>query len=305
MSIEADAGTLPAAPAPASQTRPFAWSLRREIWENRSIWIAPLSAAGFVLFGFSLSLMRISQTLQKISKMPAAAQAGFRLIPFGIAAGAVIVTTVIVAVFYCLGALYNERRDRSILFWKSMPVSDATTALAKATVPMLVLPLVGFLVICATQLVMLLLDTGAYAAHGQDPALLWTSIPLFRIWWLLFYGIVTLALWHAPVYAWLLVLSAWARRGPFLWAVLPPLAISVVEKLAFDTNWFFDLLKYRLGGAVHEAFVDFPHHEKLSFRWPEPDPLKFFSSPGLWIGLVIAAALFALAVWLRRRREPM
>lgn len=308
MSIQADAGTSSAANNTAralSRTRVFATSVRRELWEHRSVWIAPFAAAGFVLFGFSLSLLRPPHTLSKISKLPPATQSAFHMIPFGVAAGTIILTTAIVAVAYCLGTLYNERRDRSILFWKSMPVSDATTVLAKAAIPMLVLPIVGFLVVCVTQLVMLGLDLASWAARGQDPALLSSSIPLVRIWLLLLYAIIAGALWSAPIYAWLFVLSAWAKRGPFLWAVLPPLAICVVEKLAFDTSWFLDFLKYRLGGAVHEAFDYFPMHKGMNFRLPEADPVKFFSSPGLWLGLLAAVALFALAAWLRRRREPM
>jgi ABC-2 type transport system permease protein len=306
MSIGADAenSSIARAGAPSlSHPRPFVWSLRREIWEHRAIWIAPLAAAGFVLLGFTISLLRMPHTLQKISKMPAMAQQAIHMVPFGIAAAAVLVTTGIVAVFYCLGTLYNERRDRSILFWKSMPVSDLVTLLSKACVPMIALPIVGFVVICATQLVMLLLSAAAVTAYGLD-ASLWMQVPLLRIWYLIFYAIVTGALWYAPVYGWLLVLSAWAKRGPFLWAVLPPLAISVVEKLAFDTNYFFDLLHYRLGIPFAQAFVAMPHHMKV-FQWPEPDPAKYFATPGLWVGLVFAVGFFFLAVWLRRRREPM
>ncbi|MGH6888858.1 MAG: ABC transporter permease [Rhizomicrobium sp.] len=300
-----DAQTAPGARAVAalSPTWPYFWSLRREIWEHRSVWIAPVAAAGFVLFGFAISLLRMPHTLREISKLPPAAQNALHMVPFGIAAAAVMLTTVIVAVFYCLGTLYNERRDRSILFWKSMPVSGTTTVLAKATIPMLVLPLVGFFVICATQLVMLGLDTIAFAANGLNPGA-WIHLPLLRIWFLLFYGFVTLALWYAPIYGWLLVISAWAKRGPFLWAVLPVLAICVVEKLALDTSHFFDLVNYRLGGAFREAFVAMPRHLH-TFQWPEPDPAKYFSSFGLWIGLVAAAAFLAAAIWLRRRREPV
>jgi ABC-2 type transport system permease protein len=297
--------TRVAAPAQA-RPRPYLWSLRRELWEHRSVWIAPLAAAGFVLFGFTISLFRMPHTLQKISKMPIEAQQAIHLIPFAIAAGAVGVTTIIVAVFYCLGTLYNERRDRSILFWKSMPVSDLTTLLSKATVPMIVLPLVAFVVMCVTQLIMVLLTDAALAAFGIDSST-WMHPPVLRVWYLLVYGIAMGALWYAPIYGWLLVISAWAKKAPFLWAVLPPLAIIVVEKLAFDTNHFGDLVNYRIGGWVHDAFTGLPQHghHLRSFQWPEPAPAQFFSSPGLWIGLAFAAAFFALAVWLRRRREPM
>jgi ABC-2 type transport system permease protein len=312
MSIEADVGTSSAAravaPATPAQTRPFAWSVRRELWEHRSSWIAPLAAAGFVLFGFSLSLMRMSHASRVISSLPPDKQAAIRMIPYGIAIAAIVLTSVIVGISYCLGTLNNERRDRSILFWKSMPVSDLTTVLAKASIPLAVLPLIAFVVICATQLVMLLVNTGAALANGHDAAQLWTAMPLLRVWPLVFYILATLALWYAPIYGWLLVVSGWARRGAFLWATLPLLALCVVEKLAFYTSWFGDLLKYRLGGSFHEAFVDQgPHpfglHNKMNFHLPQADPAKFFSAPGLWLGLAAAAALFALAIYLRRRRE--
>jgi ABC-2 type transport system permease protein len=128
---------------------------------------------------------------------------------------------------------------------------------------------------------------------------------VLHIWYLLIYGIGTGALWWAPIYGWLLVISAWAKKGPFLWAVLPPLVIMVVEKLAFDTSHFAELVNYRLGGWVHDAFVGFPQHHEKVFHWPEPDPATFFTTPGLWAGLAFAVGFFFLAVWLRRRREPM
>ena len=312
MSIEADIGTSSAAradaPATPAQTRPFAWSVRRELWEYRSSWIAPLAAAGFVLFGVSMGLMRMTHTSRMISSLPPEKQAAIHMIPYAIAAAAIGLTSTIVAISYCLGTLNNERRDRSILFWKSMPVSDLTTLLAKASLPLVVLPLIAFVVICATQLVMLLLGAGAQLAGAHDSAQGWGTAPLFHMWPLLFYILATLTLWYAPIYAWLLVVSGWARRGAFLWATLPPLALCVVEKLAFDTSYAWDLVRYRLGGSFHEAFVDSgPHpfgmHNKMTFHLPQADPAKFFSAPGLWLGLAVAAALFALAVYLRRRRE--
>ncbi|HEY3636803.1 MAG TPA: hypothetical protein VGK90_01530 [Rhizomicrobium sp.] len=285
-------------------TRIFAWSVRRELWEYRSTWIAPLAAAGFVMLGFVISLVRISG-VHMITNLPPDKQMALRLVPYGIAMAAVTITSVIVGISYCLGTLYNERRDRSILFWKSMPVSDLMTVLAKASVPMIVLPLIAFVVICATQLIMLPLHAATLAARGQDAGSLFVQVPLLRSWLLLFYSLVTLALWYAPIYGWLFMLSSWVKRGPFLWAVLPVVAISVVEQIAFNTSYFVDLVKYRLGGSFHEAFVDFPHHHSMGFQWPTPDPVRFFSSPGLWLGLVVAVFFFGVTVWMRRRREPV
>ena len=308
MSIEAEAGASSAAReqdgATASQGRSYLWSLRRELWEYRSVWIAPVSAASIVLFGFAVSLVRTPHTLRGISKFSPDKLAALRFVPFGIAAAAIILTSIVVGIFFCLGTLYNERRDRSILFWKSMPVSDWTTLLAKGSVPLLVLPAVALVVACVTQVLMLLFDYVALATHASDIARVWSTVPLLQLWGLLLYLIVTITLWHAPMYGYLLALSAWAKRGPFLWAVIPPIALSVFEKLAFDTDHIGNLIHDRIFGIFDHAFVHQPH-EKGQFHMPVADPVGFFSSPGLWIGLVIAAALFALAVWLRRGREPM
>jgi ABC-2 type transport system permease protein len=310
MSIEADAAPSSAAQAAAStaasHSEPYLWSLRRELWENRSVWIAPLAAAGFVLFGFTISLVHKPHALKAINGLSPEKQMALRFAPFGIVAAALILTTVVVGIFYCLGTLYNERRDRSILFWKSMPVSDLTTVLAKATIPLVILPAVAFVVVCATQLVMLLFNSMALASHQSELTQLWSTVPLFRLWGIVFYALVTLTLWHAPLYGYLLALSASVKKGPFLWAVLPPIALCVFEKLAFDTSYISDLIHDRLVGSFGAAFSGGGgFHRKGDFHLPVADPTKFLMSPGLWIGLVIAVALFALAVWLRRRREPM
>ena len=309
MSIQADAGSSSAAPAVAGSVvprgQPYLWSLRRELWENRSVWIAPLAAAGFVLFGFTISLVHKPHTLKAINALSPEKQMALRFAPFGIVGAALILTTVVVGIFYCLGTLYNERRDRSILFWKSMPVSDLTTVLAKATIPLVILPVVAFVVVCATQLVMLLFNSMALASHQGELTQLWSTVPLFRLWGIVFYALVTLTLWHAPLYGYLLALSAWVKKGPFLWAVLPPIALSVFEKLAFDTSYVSSLIRDRLLGSFGAAFSGGSFHEKGKFHLPVADPMKFLTTPGLWIGLALAAALFALAVWQRRRREPM
>ena len=308
MSIEADAGSSSArrnlATAAAPQSRPYVWSVRRELWEHRATWIAPLAAAGCVLFGFAISLMRTPHTLKAISKLTPEKLAAIRFAPFGIASAAIILTTVLVGIFYCLGTLYNERRDRSILFWKSMPVSDLTTLLSKITIPLVVLPVMAFVVVCATQLLMFVLDWAVLASRGGEFAQLWSTVPLVRVWVDVAYGLVALVLWHAPIYSYLLALSAAVKKGPFLWAVLPPIALSVFEKLAFDTSYVSSLIHDRFVGGFGRAFSGIGEH-KARFQLPVPNPVQFLMSPGLWIGLVIAVGLFALAVWLRRRREPM
>jgi ABC-2 type transport system permease protein len=125
------------APAATSATRPMYWSVRRELWENRSIHIAPLVAAAVMLFGFSIRTIGLPHRMRTLSALDPDKQHAVLVMPYSIAASLIILTAYIVGVFYCLDALHGERRDRSILFWKSLPVSDLTTVLSKASVPSL------------------------------------------------------------------------------------------------------------------------------------------------------------------------
>src|SRR5204863_3140653 len=163
-------------------------------------------------------------------------------------------TTFVVGVFYCLDALHGERRDRSILFWKSLPVSDLTTVLSKASIPLVVLPLLTFTITVAMQLIMLLLSSAVLLGSGLNVATLWTQLSFVQMSLLLLYHLVTVhALWPAPIYAWLLLVSGWARRAAFLWAVLPLLAIGVFEKIVFHTSHSAAILAQRPRGSAAAA----------------------------------------------------
>jgi ABC-2 type transport system permease protein len=288
-------------PSDSAATRPFYWSVCRELWENRSIYVAPALVASVVLFGFLVSTIGLPERRRAVLLLdPAKARAAIEA-PYDMAAIMLIVTAFIVGVFYCLDALYGERRDRSILFWKSLPVSDRTTLLSKATIPLVVLPLVTFAIVVATQVVMMLWTSALLISHGMSPASTWTYVPLFRNSFILLYGLAAIALWHAPIYGWALLVSGWARRATFLMSILPLLAIGFFEKITFGTSHFAALLKDRLLGFAPHAFV----FNANSIDCPRLTPGNYLSSPGLWIGLIFAAAFIAAAIRLRRYRGPL
>jgi ABC-2 type transport system permease protein len=298
----------PIAAAPFLPTRPFFWSVRRELWENRSIYLAPLIAAGVVLFGFGITAFSLPRLRLNALALESARQRAAIEMPYDAAAMMIMFTVFIVGIFYCLDALHGERRDRSILFWKSLPVSDLTSVLSKAIVPLAILPLLTFVIVLATQFIMLLISTAVLLPSGLAGTT-WQLLPWPRLSLILLYGLVTSALWEVPVFAWLLLVSSWARRATFLWAVLPWLAISAIEKLAFDTTFFIRMLVHRLTGGFEEGFVvvHYPKdaHVPVVDRLTQFDPLKFLSSPGLWIGLIIAAGFLIAAIRLRRYRGPL
>ena len=300
---DAPAQTQHFAPTVIPESRLMYWLVQRELWENRSIYLAPFAVAGLILFGFLINMLQPrlwfavgNGTLQQ---RQAAAQ------PYEFAALLIMGTTFVVAIFYCLDALYGERRDRSILFWKSLPVSDLMTVLSKASIPIVVLPLLTFAITVVTQWIMLMMESVVFLAKGQNIlTTLWGQLSLSQMWFGLLYHLVTVhALWYAPIFCWLLLVSAWARRAPILWAALPLLAIALVERIAFDTSHFAIMLGNRLGGGA-EAMTA-PGGNPMDPTMMHFTPANFLSSAGLWIGLLVAAACLAGAVRLRRYHGPI
>jgi ABC-2 type transport system permease protein len=259
-----------------------AWIIlvRREIWENRALWIAPLVAAGLVLTG--LVLMMVSTThvhVQRVEmgmmasemRKSAAAVAGFMLL---------ITSTVIGA--YLLDCLYAERRDRSILFWKSLPVSDARTVISKFAVAMAVVPVGVFL----ASLVVHLLGALLISVFGGELSYLvsdWSFGGWFAEQANMAAALVSTLLWYAPLAAYLMLASVIARRTPMLFAVLPPLVLILAESLVTGTHVVSQFVLLRLSPAY-----DFGSR---------------LAAPALWLGLVAAAALLLLVIRLRRYRD--
>src|SRR5438477_7571652 len=155
----------------------MSWSVCRELWENHSIYVAPLIVAGIILFGSIVSASHLPERRHNAMLLDPAHRRAAIEMPYDIAAVMILFTVFIVGVFYCLDALHGERRERSILFWKSLPVSDPTTVLSKMTIPLVILPLVAFAIIVCTQFAMFLMTSGVLLANGMSPATTWTNVP--------------------------------------------------------------------------------------------------------------------------------
>lgn len=281
----------------------FLWSVRRELWEHRSLWLTPLAVAGFLLLAFAVAAGGHVEKSGNLSALPAEKLQGLVVLPFSIAASVIVLTAFVVAAFFCLDALNGERRDRSILFWKSMPVSDATTVLSKAFVPFAVSPAIAFAIALATQLILLGPASIFLKAMGVDVGPVLEKLPLPTMTLVMLYGLVVHSLWFAPVYALLLVASVAVRR-PLLWVIVPAIVVQVLERIAFGTAYSGAFIKYRLMGAMTEAFA--PEAAKGPITsLSQLDPIRFISSPGLWLGLLAAAVFLFIAIRLRRSKEPL
>ena len=300
---ESAAQSQGAAPALVTPGRRFYWCVRRELWEYRSVYLAPLAIAAVILLGYVFVLVPLPLAVRSAGTLglDLAKHLDRLAKQFNIAAALIMGAAFIVSIFYSLDALYGERRDRSILFWKSLPVSDLTAVLAKASIPLVVLPVVSFTITLVTESIMLLLSSMVLLGSGLSVSAFWNRLEPYPAVMMLLYHLVTVhMLWYAPLYAWLLLVSAWARRAPFLWAVLPPFAVGIFEHIVFRTRHFADFLMNRVGGGSESANGSSPMDPGMHLT-----PGAFLASPGLWLGLGFAAIFLVAAARLRRRRQPI
>ena len=303
MSASADSQ---AAPAVLSWTHLWYWSVRRELMEYRFLYLAPLGVATAYLLAFATVLHR--HLPPQIHDGSASAMMQYRdtiALPYDIAGGLMMFLGILMSIFYCSDALYGERRDRSILFWKSLPVSDWTTVLAKASIPLIVIPLITFTVAVALEWLIALLTSAALLAKGMSVARFWSELSFFQMSLLLLYHLFTAhAIWPAPVYAWLMLVSAWAKRAVLLFAALPVILIGAIELLLFQTSHFARMVGERVIGHIPDAAMG---HGDM---WPTNPmihltPVQYFFDPALWAGLLVAAGFLVLAVRLRRSHGPI
>ena len=287
------------------------WLIRREFWENRAIWMIPAVFGGLLLlaalFG-QVSLPRLTSAHE--SREAAGA--------FLVVVGAMFYLVMgVYSTWYLLDCLYTDRKDRSILFWKSLPISDANTVLCKLLVGMIIIPLVYFAAADATALfAAFILSIRARASIGSA---LWNG----EVWWqvqvLWMYVIVTTAVWFLPVAGWAMLMSAWAKRAVMLWAVLPPLLLYILERVFFGTRMVGHLITRRLMGLPFVSFNDpkyvWTHEGGLVDNaaagastpsvWHLINPSGFFTNPETWIGAAVGVALIVAAIQLRMRRSEI
>jgi ABC-2 type transport system permease protein len=289
--------------------------IRREFWEHRVLWMAPaviavlLVACAFPVRMDFLSMGSRDSVLASASNRLAL----FALTQWGLTLPQYLVM-VIVLNFYLLDCLYAERKDRSILFWKSLPVSDAATVASKLLVGLVVVPLGVYFLSLITNLLFSAIWI-ARASFGQIPAAasLWDTVVWLKVEALMFLGLIVSILWYAPLAAYLVLVSAWARRSVFLWATLPPVFAILVERLALGTHFVAGLIEYRTWGiwytthlenAIRRTVTGGPGHiVSLTSLFDSLDIREFFANIDMWLGLLVAAAFAFAAARIRRYRD--
>jgi ABC-2 type transport system permease protein len=298
---------------------PFITLVRRELWEHRSLVWAPLAMAlTIIVLSLVSSAMHggVNIDLGDNRPMPelfsdAEKQRGiFSMVMAGLVLPQLLVGSVVVF-FYLLDSLFTERRDRSILFWKSMPVSDTKTVLSKLFVALVAIPLW----IWALSLVVGLVVFGVIAAQvsGTPAAGLgtWHGDTWLFVQASMLGKLAIAALWYLPVAGWLLLVSVIAKRAPFVWATLPFLVLSIAERMTLGTNEVGTLVARRLFGFGEEVSLSVTRSaidvtgvgESITRSQAMVSGFPLLASPELWLGVVVGAALVYAAIRLRRRSD--
>ena len=290
----------------------YIWLVRREFWENRAIWIVPLSLGALLTLATLFGRVNIDGLTAQVA--PATPEQGLvvgGLILF-ISGVVFFAMAYVYAFWYLMDCLYADRKDRSILFWKSLPISDRQTVLAKLFTGLIAIPLVYFIAAdIATLLMAVIVSLRLRAFIGGA---LWHPDQWLQLQALWLYLIVTMAIWNLPFAGWLMLVSAWAKRAVILWSILPLVTVFMVER------WFFGT--YAFGKLVYEWLVGYPAHALLepdSGSWvtaqigdnaiTRPDsvwhmmnPAYFFTSLATWACVLVGAVLVFGAIQLRLRR---
>lgn len=284
----------------------FALLLRRELWEHRAVWIAPLLVAGTVIimsmFGPSRFEMGDGPAVRGDLQAPTQVA-----LLFG--RGTMIVLSTVlggitcIAIFsYLLDCLYAERKDRSILFWKSLPVSDAQTVLAKVALALVIAPLLALLVAAAAFPVLLLVLKLRY--NGLDGVIGWDAfvgaysmLPRILLTWLS--GI----LWYSPFAGYLLLASVLAKRVPLMYAVMPPAVLMLVEGMVLNSFHVARFLGSRLAPWTGDGWSLNVTPQQLMSGTARPDWSGPLLDANLWLGVAAAAGMVYIVIRLRRYRD--
>lgn len=315
----------------------FGWLVKREYWEARRgfLWAPFWAAAAIIIItilgiiagevmkarlgmehvymgGASLSQMLREASADDIGQFVKMLDATMLL--FG---SIVAVVLSFVIFFYLLGALYDDRRDRSILFWKSLPLSDTGTVLSKVFAGIIIAPLIGVGIVLAGYVVTQIIVTIWLGAHGVNPfGFVWGHVEPFSVWLHLLAMVPVDAVWALPTVGWLLLWSSAVRSKPFLWAIIIPLVAGVLNiwvgllglpHIRQDFYWG-QIAARLLLSVVPGGWMD-PDSASHTMHYGELSAISYpamaqaFATPQMWIGAAVGIALIAAAIWFRRWRD--
>lgn len=323
----------------------FKWLLKREYWEHRGgfLWAPMIAGAIFLVISamaviagesmrrsvdqgdLEMNGVQLRMLTETLSPKEMAELGGGLDLGTLMAGSWPLIVLAFVVFFYCLGALYDERKDRSILFWKSLPLSDGQTVLSKVASALVVAPLVAMVAAIITSIGFLVLLSAYVMFHGGNPIpLIWGPASPLSIAFNMLASLPVYAAWALPTVGWLMLVSAWARTKPFLWALLVPVFsgilvtwFDVMEMFGSSASWFWQHVVGRLllgtvpgmdlvyRGANDPNMVNFNPDgpQDIVTLFSAQNAWGAFATLDLWIGVAVGAAMIFGAVHFRRSRD--
>ena len=295
--------------------------IQREVWEHRSIYVTPLAIAVIITLGTLATLIFAGGFAEVLDAAIVGAQniagdterraalAGF----FVGTSWLFMLALLILTIFYTLDCLYAERKDKSILFWRSLPITDAETVVSKLITALVVLPLVTVVVMIATNLVNLVITSIWVSLRGGDAGhLIWSSVPLLDNWIAALIVTLASAIWMSPFVGWFLFVSAFTKRSPLLMAFMPLIVIPLIELIFNQSGYFFRAVFWRRGAIPLfrdmdlESFFDEDRlrvNEEAVSLLAHLDIVQFLLSPAVWTGIVVCGLFATAAIYVRRYRD--
>jgi ABC-2 type transport system permease protein len=293
--------------------------LKRELWEHRSLYVTPAvigllmslgtvtGQATFSAFDQAVDLAILGGSNLGVNERAMAISAVMSGVSVFFVIGMWFLT-----IFYSLDALYAERKDRSILFWRSIPCTDFETVLSKLLTAIFVVPLITFAFIMVTHLIVLTISSIWISVQGANAGhMIWSAAPLLDNWATTFIFMIALPVWLSPFVGWFLLVSAFTKRSPFLMAFLPILVLPMLEKILIGSTVVLEAFHVRawkmplFHGVDPSDFFDKEKRmvtEGISM-FDLLDLSGFVASPGVWIGIVVCGLFTTAAIYVRRFRD--
>ncbi len=280
----------------------FTTLVMRELWEHQNLWRVPLIMLMLVV----LANLGFSGAATWLGLAPAQVSSQVVGTTLGSLGSIVFFVFSFLVMFYLVDCLYAERKDKSILFWRSLPVSDTLAVLVKLFVAAVLIPIIIWLTIVVSHVATLAIQSMA----GEGNSGLFGLIDLGVYWRNLLFILLLTSLWTLPLQTWFLFCSSWAKRTPFVAALTIPVVIILLDQI-FSTGiglggHVADRIPFghRFGGGESSLLVGLigitsSYARDLSLS----QFAVFFRQPGLWGGLAVAACLAAITVWTRRWRD--
>jgi ABC-2 type transport system permease protein len=304
--------------------------LRREYWENKGAFrTTPLVIGGlyivfllmsiFTTAHFDSELYTFREAVRVMGEQPAELRG---LVMYQGMLGSSVFFTVVMAFvifFYLLGSLYDDRKDRSILFWKSLPASDTLTLASKLLSAMVVIPTSFLLILIVTHIIMAIIGSLMIIGVDGNPWTLFLGLANpFKAWAMIAASWYAHSIWALPMYGWLMLVSAFAPRVPLLFATLPPLIFAVLQTwieflrtftlknniMGVISEWMFNtpaILTAEVHDGVGEIALGVPLTQEFDHAVSLVNMLDRLFSIHMLVGLVVAAVFLTAALWLRHR----